>query len=193
MQLNNELLRSGTATPLRTTTFHDDHRLTWTHTAQMDSIGRPQRDTRVTGHGRCRDNRRQHTAEVEQIMRSLAARGYLLHAFGAKVLGLGRYADAISSSDSASWSFRGRYVPGCSPSHRSESNCLRFALAWHTRLLTSLRTEEPGHKSNRKPTSPRSKRSLARAKKSERTRPGSPRPRQARGRTAARAQNSPAA
>ncbi|WP_223839247.1 deazapurine DNA modification protein DpdA family protein [Saccharopolyspora pogona] len=38
--------------------------------------------------------RRQPTAEVEQIMRSLAARGYRLHAFGAKVLGLGRYADA---------------------------------------------------------------------------------------------------
>jgi hypothetical protein len=56
-------------------------------------------------------------------MRSLAARGYLAC-----------FADAIASSDSAAWSFRGRYVPGCTPSHRSESNCLRFALAWHTRL-----------------------------------------------------------
>ncbi|WP_233573797.1 deazapurine DNA modification protein DpdA family protein [Amycolatopsis panacis] len=82
--------------------------------------------------------RRQHTAEVEQILRSLAARGYRLHAFGAKVLGLGRFADAIASSDSAAWSFRGRYVPGCMPSHRSESNCQRFALAWHARLQTSL-------------------------------------------------------
>ena len=89
--------------------------------------------------------RRQHSGEVEQILRSLAARGYRLHAFGAKVLGLGRYADSICSSDSAAWSYRGRFVPGCSPSHRSESNCLRFALAWHTRLLASLRAEAPEH------------------------------------------------
>jgi hypothetical protein len=133
------------------------------------------------------------TAEVEQIVRSLAARGYRLHAFGAKVLGLGRYADAISSSDSAAWSFRGRYVPGCSPSHRSESNCVRFALAWHTRLRTSLRAGELGHKPGCEPTSPRSTGSRARGQKNGRTRPGSPRPRQAHGRMAARAQNSPAA
>lgn len=81
--------------------------------------------------------RRQHTAEVEQILRSLAARGYRLHAFGTKILGLGRFADAIASSDSAAWSFRGRYVPGCTPSHRSESNCQRFALAWHALLCAT--------------------------------------------------------
>ena len=82
--------------------------------------------------------RRQHTLEVERIVRSLAARGYRLHTFGAKVLGLTRYADAIASSDSAAWSLHGRHTAGCSPTHRSESNCLRFALAWHTRLLTNL-------------------------------------------------------
>ena len=54
---------------------------------------------------------------------------------------LARYADAIASSDSAAWSYRGRFVAGCSSSHRSESNCLRFALSWHTKLLASLRTE----------------------------------------------------
>jgi len=93
--------------------------------------------------------RRQHTVEVERIVRSLAARGYRLHAFGAKVLGLARYADVIASSDSASWSLRGRHLPGCTPTHRSESNCLRFALEWHFRLLTRLNsgeetTPEPG-------------------------------------------------
>jgi hypothetical protein len=82
--------------------------------------------------------RRQASGEVEQIVRSLAGRGLRLHTFGAKVLGLARYADAICSSDSLAWSFRGRHVPGCSPSHRSESNCVHFALAWHTRLLASL-------------------------------------------------------
>ena len=87
--------------------------------------------------------RRQYTAEVEQILRSLAARGYRLHAFGAKVLGLGRFSDAIESSDSLAWSFRGRYVPGCTPSHRRESNCQRFALAWYARLQASLPAEKP--------------------------------------------------
>lgn len=84
--------------------------------------------------------RRQHTLEVERVVRSLAGRGYRLHTFGAKILGLARYADAIVSSDSAAWSLHGRHTPGCSPSHRSESNCLRFALAWHTRLLANLAT-----------------------------------------------------
>jgi hypothetical protein len=42
------------------------------------------------------------------------------------------------SADSASWSRQGRFVPGCSSTHRSESNCLRFALSWHARLTRSL-------------------------------------------------------
>lgn len=82
--------------------------------------------------------RRQHTTEVEEIMRTLAARGLRLHGFGVKTTGLGRYATSLASADSMAWSFRGRHVPGCSPSHRTESNCLHFALAWHDRLLRSL-------------------------------------------------------
>jgi len=89
--------------------------------------------------------RRQHTAEVERILRSLAARGYRLHAFGAKVLGLTRYADAIASSDSMAWSFAGRYHPGCTPSHRSEANCLRFALAWHAHATRTLPLPTDAH------------------------------------------------
>ncbi|WP_229694138.1 deazapurine DNA modification protein DpdA family protein [Lentzea pudingi] len=99
--------------------------------------------------------RRQHTDEVEQILRSQAARGYRLHAFGAKVLGLARYADAIHSSNSLAWSLRGRHVPGCTPSHRSESNCLRFALQWHTRLVTSLPVNTCDTTPGRKPSSTR--------------------------------------
>jgi hypothetical protein len=87
--------------------------------------------------------RRQHTTEVEQIVRSLAERGYRLHAFGAKVLGLERYADVIASSDSMAWSIRGRHVFGCAPSHRSESNCLRFALSWRQNLITKLASGQP--------------------------------------------------
>jgi hypothetical protein len=89
-------------------------------TAPTESDRWSQRDTLPTGHGHCRDNRRQHTAEVEQIMRTLAARGLRLHGFGVKTTGLARYATVLASADSMAWSFRGRHVPGCSPSHRTE-------------------------------------------------------------------------
>lgn len=62
---------------------------------------------------------------------------------GAKVLGLARYADAIASSDSASWSLRGRHVPGCTSTHRSESNCTRFAMAWYAHVTKHLSAPEP--------------------------------------------------
>lgn len=87
--------------------------------------------------------RRQHTAEVEHIMRTLAARGLRLHGFGVKTTGLTRYASTLASADSMAWSFRGRHVPGCTPGHRTESNCLHFALAWHDRLLRSLAPATP--------------------------------------------------
>jgi len=78
--------------------------------------------------------RRQHTRQIEQIIRTLAAAGLALHGFGVKTTGLARYATALTSADSMAWSYRGRHVPGCSPTHRTESNCLHFALAWHERL-----------------------------------------------------------
>lgn len=84
--------------------------------------------------------RRQHTAEVEQIMRSLATRGLRLHGFGVKTTGLSRYAEVLSSSDSMAWSYRGRYVPGCASGHRTESNCVRFALSWRRNLISELAT-----------------------------------------------------
>jgi hypothetical protein len=158
MQLNEDLFQRSTATRHHPSTDRKSDRLTWTHTAPMGFTGWSQRDTLTTGHGHCRDNRRQHTLEVERIVRSLSARGYKLHAFGAKVLGLARYADAIASSDFASWSLRGRHIPGCTSSHRSESNCLRFALAWHTKLLDSLPNGTPGHGEHQRPPDPPSSR-----------------------------------
>lgn len=173
MQLNEDLFQRSTATRHHPSTDRKSDRLTWTHTAPMGSTGWSQRDTLTTGHGHCRDNRRQHTTEVEQIVRSLAARGYSLHGFGIKVTGLSRYAEALSSSDSASWSRQGRYVPGCSPSHRSESNCVHFALAWHARLLTSLRPDERDQHTRRQ---------RAALRQSTQERPGGARPTK-RGRT----------
>ncbi|MFF0144117.1 deazapurine DNA modification protein DpdA family protein [Amycolatopsis sulphurea] len=82
--------------------------------------------------------RRQSSADVERIMRAFATRNLNLHGFGIKITGLNQYAEALRSSDSMSWSRRGRYVPGCGPSHRTESNCLRFALSWYRQIQTTL-------------------------------------------------------
>ncbi|MDX8143317.1 hypothetical protein SK854_14405 [Lentzea sp. BCCO 10_0061] len=82
--------------------------------------------------------RRQSSIDVERIVRVLAARDLKLHGFGVKTAGLGRYADALSSSDSMAWSKRGRYVKGCGPSHRTESNCLNFALSWHRQIQSAV-------------------------------------------------------
>ncbi|WP_233157893.1 deazapurine DNA modification protein DpdA family protein [Actinokineospora bangkokensis] len=108
--------------------------------------------------------RRQHTTEVDTIARTLAARGYRLHLFGAKILGLTRYADTITSSDSMAWSYAGRYRPGCTPTHRTESNCLPWALTWYRHVLTTTtpsRTSPrrpPTRNDTNRPTTPRSPR-----------------------------------
>lgn len=91
--------------------------------------------------------RRQHKAVVERIVRNFASRELSLHGFGVKLVGLSHYAEALSSSDSMSWSRRGRYVPGCAPSHRTESNCLRFALSWYGRIQEMLGLEAAGPES----------------------------------------------
>jgi hypothetical protein len=44
----------------------------------------------------------------------------------------------LTGERTMSWSMRGRYVPGCGPSHRTESNCLRFALSWYRQIRTTL-------------------------------------------------------
>lgn len=88
--------------------------------------------------------RRQSGADVERIMRAFATRNLNLHGFGIKLSGLNRYAEALASSDSMSWSRRGRYVPGCTPSHRTESNCLHFALSWYRRIQDTLGLEAEG-------------------------------------------------
>ncbi|PWK84467.1 hypothetical protein C8D88_10882 [Lentzea atacamensis] len=41
------------------------------------------------------------------------------------------------------WSLHGRYLRGCTPSHRSESNCVRFALDWYARVTKHLPAPEP--------------------------------------------------
>lgn len=83
--------------------------------------------------------RRQGTLEAEQIMRALRDRGIRLHAFGAKVSGLKRYADAVVSSDSLAWSYGARRhppLPGCT--HAACNNCPIYALRWRERVLAEV-------------------------------------------------------
>lgn len=79
--------------------------------------------------------RRQNTQEIYDVIRTLAAVGMRMHAFGVKTLGLARYAPYVVSTDSMAWSARGRREPGCTPTHKTEANCLDFALGWRQDLL----------------------------------------------------------
>jgi hypothetical protein len=85
--------------------------------------------------------RRQATTEIVTLVGVLAGLGLRLHGFGVKTAGARLYAPDLLSADSMSWSYRGRKVPGCSPSHASEANCARFALTWRSRLLDAAHTE----------------------------------------------------
>ena len=85
--------------------------------------------------------RRQATTEIVTLVGVLAGLGLRLHGFGVKTAGARLYAPDLLSADSMSWSYRGRKVPGCSPSHASEANCARSALTWRSRLLDAAHTE----------------------------------------------------
>jgi hypothetical protein len=91
--------------------------------------------------------RRSHTGEVESIVRSLSRRGYRLHAFGAKTLGLARYADTVCSSDSLAWSFAARWQPPLREcrGHRRCNNCMAFALRWRHKILDTIDASEHCH------------------------------------------------
>lgn len=84
--------------------------------------------------------RRQATTEAESIFRRLRAGGLQLHAFGAKTLGLQRYAGEVASADSLAWSFQARKkrirLPGCP--HATCANCRVWALRWRRDLLERL-------------------------------------------------------
>lgn len=83
--------------------------------------------------------RRGQDAQIKAVVRSLARMGLPLHAFGVKGTALIDLGDVLASADSMAWSFRARREPpltGCP--HRSCANCLRYALAWRSRIVESL-------------------------------------------------------
>jgi hypothetical protein len=88
--------------------------------------------------------RRQASAEIEEIVAALAARGLRLHGFGVKTSGLQRYGHRLVSADSMAWSFRGRHIKGCAHPRTtrtrqiaSEANCPQFALDWRGRVISA--------------------------------------------------------
>jgi hypothetical protein len=83
--------------------------------------------------------RRQDTGMAEDLIRDLAAAGMRVHGFGFKFRGVVRCAANLESADSLAWSFNARKnppLPECS--HRSCSNCYRWAVRWRGRLMGAI-------------------------------------------------------
>lgn len=78
--------------------------------------------------------RRQGTSEIAELVEALTEAGLRLHGFGVKISGLRIYGEKLTSADSLAWSYRGRRVPGCEPSHKNEANCRTFARQWRDSL-----------------------------------------------------------
>lgn len=82
---------------------------------------------------------RQHASEVGTIFRTLWGLGIRCHGFGVKRAGLRAYGTYLASADSMAWSYAARRDPplaGCT--HRSCSNCQRYALRWRRDVLNDL-------------------------------------------------------
>ncbi len=85
--------------------------------------------------------RRQATAEIGDLVATLAGLGLRLHGFGVKRLGLARYGHLLASADSMAWSAQYRRqsspLPGCA-AHKNCANCLRAALRYRAAVLADL-------------------------------------------------------
>lgn len=119
------------------------------HVEQYDKSGLDLRTLPLVGLGSvCR---RQHTREVEELIRELHGYGLRLHGFGFKIQGLARVSDALTSSDSMAWSFdarRGRPLPDCRHGQDGQgkcSNCLRYALQWRLKALGMIAQPSQPH------------------------------------------------
>lgn len=89
--------------------------------------------------------RRQATEEIEEIVDHFHAKGYALHGFGVKTLGLGRYGPKLASADSLAWSEDARrrggpghdavHLPFHSHTRGNCANCAGYAVWWHQQLV----------------------------------------------------------
>jgi hypothetical protein len=83
--------------------------------------------------------RRQHTPEIEHLVRSISDLGINLHGFGVKSLGLAKYGPYLTSADSLAWSYNARRNPPIDGHpHRNCANCIGWALRWRQRVLDRL-------------------------------------------------------
>lgn len=108
-----------------------------------DREGVDLRRERVVGLGSvCR---RQGTAEIGLIVRSLAALDLNLHGFGVKTQGLIRYFGNLWSADSMAWSYEARRrdpLPG--HRHKNCANCLDYALQWRSQVISRMQVTQLG-------------------------------------------------
>lgn len=84
--------------------------------------------------------RRQNTGEFVEIIQTLFNQGIKVHAFGAKITGLGRVGCLLKSADSASWSLAGRreqVLEGCT--HKNCGNCIKFACKYRKKILEAIK------------------------------------------------------
>jgi hypothetical protein len=81
--------------------------------------------------------RRQATVEIADLIAEFS-KDLLLHAYGVKISGLKQYGADLESTDSMAWSFSGRHQRGCGPSHATEANCARYALAWRDKAIQAV-------------------------------------------------------
>lgn len=95
---------------------------------------------------------RQATDQIATLVTVLSHVELNLHVLGLKPTGVRRYAGRIRSGDSLSWSWKGRWVARCSPTHETEANCLRFALEWRAGLLALADTPDPSDHADRSAT-----------------------------------------
>ncbi|MFB8353448.1 hypothetical protein ACFC8B_30215 [Streptomyces niveus] len=83
--------------------------------------------------------RLQSTAKGAEIVTVMAARGYRLHGFGFKTLGLARVGHLLTSADSMAWSTHARKRPPMpGHTHKNCANCQPYALKWRERVLGGL-------------------------------------------------------
>lgn len=87
--------------------------------------------------------RRQDADEIGAIMSRLRRGGIRCHGFGVKELGLRKYGEHLTSSDSMAWSYDARRDAARATGRRQVStctkgtcaNCMHYALSWRDRLI----------------------------------------------------------
>jgi hypothetical protein len=112
------------------------------HVERYTAMGVDLRETPLVGLGSvCRRNT---VGGLEELLIDLTNYGIKLHGFGFKRNGLGRFAYLFESADSMAWSFTARRsepLPGCT--HKSCTNCLRYALKWRESVVRACDLQQP--------------------------------------------------